>query len=206
MAEEDPGVGWSDSVADHRARYRRRIIDAAAALTQEHGLAGLTMAGLAERAGIGRATLYKYFPDIEHVLMAHLETEFSEFTAELHRRIAQESEPLARMRAYVETTLHYFASQQHRTGSASFSAGSLSPKVESSLGTHLSALHEPLHAVLTDGVASGAFRADLDPRMHAWLVFALLGGMRQPLMAGAMPPEAAIEAVWGLLMDGLRGQ
>ncbi|MEC3918337.1 TetR/AcrR family transcriptional regulator [Nocardia sp. CDC160] len=44
------------------------ILDAAAALAFEQGLRGVTMSQVAERAGIGRATLYKYFPDVETIL------------------------------------------------------------------------------------------------------------------------------------------
>lgn len=196
---------WDKSVAAHRAQYRGRIVAAAAELAAEHGLAGLTMAGLAERAGIGRATLYKYFPDIEHVLLAHLEDEFTAFADGLRGTLADESDPVAGLRTYIATTMHYFASQRHQKGSATFAAGSLSPKVESSLESHLAALHEPLQSVLAAGVESGDFRQDVDPRTHTWLVFAVLGGLRRPLMTGAMTPEQGTEAVWQFIMEGLRG-
>src|SRR4029079_128644 len=41
-----------------------------ARLVAEHGLVSLTMSQIAEQAGIGRATLYKYFPDAQAVLTA----------------------------------------------------------------------------------------------------------------------------------------
>ncbi len=36
----------------------------------EHGLRSVTMSQIAEGSGIGRATLYKYFPDVEAILRA----------------------------------------------------------------------------------------------------------------------------------------
>ena len=45
-------------------------LDTTAALVREHGLASVTMSQIAAAAGIGRATLYKYFPDVEAILVA----------------------------------------------------------------------------------------------------------------------------------------
>lgn len=49
---------------------RDAILDAAGSLLAAHGLSSLTMAEIAHRTGIGRATLYKYFPDVEAVVLA----------------------------------------------------------------------------------------------------------------------------------------
>ena len=41
-----------------------------AALVAKHGLLSVTMSNVAAETGIGRATLYKYFPDVEAILAA----------------------------------------------------------------------------------------------------------------------------------------
>jgi AcrR family transcriptional regulator len=61
---------WSDTIDEHRRAVREAILDAAGGLVVERGLRGVAMSLIAERAGIGRATLYKYFPDVESVLHA----------------------------------------------------------------------------------------------------------------------------------------
>ena len=61
---------WNQTIETHRQEVREAILDAAAALVTEHGLRSATMSQIAERTGIGRATLYKYFPDIEAILLA----------------------------------------------------------------------------------------------------------------------------------------
>ena len=43
----------------------------------EHDLASATMSQVAEATGIGRATLYKYFPDVEAILLAWHERQVS---------------------------------------------------------------------------------------------------------------------------------
>lgn len=61
---------WNDTIEEHRRSVRDAVLDAAAARVAEHGLTGVTMSGIAEATGIGRATLYKYFPDVDSVLLA----------------------------------------------------------------------------------------------------------------------------------------
>ncbi|MDQ3351430.1 MAG: TetR/AcrR family transcriptional regulator [Actinomycetota bacterium] len=58
------------------------ILDATAELIAEHGPVSVAMSAVAERAGIGRATLYKYFPDVEAILVAWHTRDFAEH---LHR-------------------------------------------------------------------------------------------------------------------------
>lgn len=68
---------WSDTIEAHRRTVRDATIDATAALVAEHGLRAVTMSQVAEATGIGRATLYKYFPDVEAILSAWHEREIS---------------------------------------------------------------------------------------------------------------------------------
>ena len=61
---------WNETIETHRQDVRNAILDAAGSLANEHGVLAATMSRIAEKAGIGRATLYKYFPDAEAVLHA----------------------------------------------------------------------------------------------------------------------------------------
>src|SRR3970040_198440 len=61
---------WNETIEAHRREVRDAILDATAALVASHGLLSVTMSQIAERTGIGRATLYKYFSDVEAILLA----------------------------------------------------------------------------------------------------------------------------------------
>ena len=60
---------WTETIYAHRREVREAILETTAALVAQHGLAAVTMSQIAENTGIGRATLYKYFPDVEAILM-----------------------------------------------------------------------------------------------------------------------------------------
>lgn len=61
---------WTNTIEAHRREVRESILEAAAVLVAEDGIRDVTMSDVADRAGIGRATLYKYFPDLEAILLA----------------------------------------------------------------------------------------------------------------------------------------
>lgn len=62
---------WEESIDGHRRAVREAITKATWRLAEERGPLGLTMSQVAKAAGIGRATLYKYFTDVESILVAH---------------------------------------------------------------------------------------------------------------------------------------
>jgi AcrR family transcriptional regulator len=59
---------WNETIQTHRRDVRDAILDTTAALVFEHGLRAVTMSQIAEQTGIGRATLYKYFADVDAIL------------------------------------------------------------------------------------------------------------------------------------------
>lgn len=69
---------WKDTIEEHRRAVRDATMEAAATLVAEHGLRSVTMSQIAEETGIGRATLYKYFSDIESILQAWHERRITE--------------------------------------------------------------------------------------------------------------------------------
>src|ERR1700733_4436366 len=90
---------WSETIDAHRAAVREATLDATAALVAEHGLAGVTMSQIAKDTGIGRATLYKYFPDVESILRAWHERQVDEHLRQLHVVRAQTGEAMPRLEA-----------------------------------------------------------------------------------------------------------
>src|SRR6478735_11374304 len=113
---------WNDTIEDHRRAVREATITATAELVTERGLSGVTMTGIAEKTGIGRATLYKYFPDVEAILIAWHERQISDHLAHLAKVADRTEDPEARLtavlKAFAMITQHSndtdLATQLHR--------------------------------------------------------------------------------------------
>lgn len=72
-----------DGERPFRERRRNRILEAAAALFGEMPFAEVQVDDIARRAGIGKATLYRYFPSKEALYLQVFETALARLEAEL---------------------------------------------------------------------------------------------------------------------------
>lgn len=102
---------WNETIDKHRAAVRDAALDAMAKLVAEHGLVSLTMSQIAEQAGIGRATLYKYFPDAHAVLTAWHERQITTHLDQL-TAAADPADPAV---VRLQTVLRAYARIQHHS-------------------------------------------------------------------------------------------
>jgi AcrR family transcriptional regulator len=94
---------WTETIETHRREVRDAILDAAAALAFEHGLRSVTMSQIAEDTGIGRATLYKYFPDVEAILLAWHERKIAGHLQLLAEARDRADAPIGRLEAVLQS-------------------------------------------------------------------------------------------------------
>lgn len=92
---------WDETIAARRQEVRDAILQTTSELVGQQGLRALTMSQIAEGAGIGRATLYRYFPDIEAVLLAWHHDQITEHLAEL-AAVRDGAKPAERLASVLE--------------------------------------------------------------------------------------------------------
>jgi AcrR family transcriptional regulator len=185
---------WNETIEAHRRSVRDATLDVTDRLVSEQGLRAVTMSQVAERTGIGRATLYKYFPDVEAVLVAwHGE------------HVGHHLEHLATVRDGDGTALERLAVV---LGACADIAGRrLSPggQLASLLhrGDDVRQAEERLVALVGDLVAEaareGELRDDVAPDELARYCLAAVSA------AGSLNAPAAVERLLGVVLDGLRG-
>ena len=117
-------------MASHKERLRATIIDATVELVRDRGRGDVAMSAVAAQAGIGRATLYNYFPDVDHILAAYVVDEFDRFHASLDAELADTAGALARLTVVVTTAVDYLASPRHQAGSAIVGLDDFSPPAQ----------------------------------------------------------------------------
>jgi AcrR family transcriptional regulator len=182
---------WNDTIAEHRHAVRDAILDAAAAIVHEHGLTGVTMSQLAAAAGIGRATLYKYFPDVQAVLVAWHERQVTGHVQQLAAARDEAGEPLEKLAAVLRTYA-LIGYRHHGTDLA----GALHR------GPHMAEAEQHLHSLIRDLIAdsarAGAARADVDAAELAQFCRHALGA------ASDLPSEDAVDRLVTVTITALR--
>ena len=182
---------WDETIEAHRRAVRDATLDTTAALVVQHGLASVTMSQIAEQTGIGRATLYKYFPDVEAILVAWHE-----------RQIAGHLEQLAQVRdrpehagARLEAVLEAYALIVHEHLGSDLAA--LLHR-----GAHVARAQEQLRNFVRDlvreGAASGQVRDDVAPEELASYCLHAVAAARH------LPSRAAVRRLVGVVLAGLK--
>lgn len=94
---------WAESIESHRRQVRDAVVDATARLIAEDGLLAVTMSRVADEAGIGRATLYKYFPDLRAILEEWHVRVVHDHLDDLRAALRSTDSPGQRLRALLRT-------------------------------------------------------------------------------------------------------
>jgi AcrR family transcriptional regulator len=150
---------WADSVESHRERVRALVFDAIEDLVTTRGLLAVNMSRLAEATGIGRATLYKYFGDIEEVLGAWHHHHVAEHLAELQDLATRSDEPSRRLRAVLDA--YGRICQRGRQHGADALVAALHHGDR--MAHHQRRVQELFATLLTDAAAAGVVRRDVPP-------------------------------------------
>ncbi|GAB2827237.1 TetR/AcrR family transcriptional regulator [Actinocorallia aurea] len=153
------------TVAEHRARRRRALLDAARAILAETGgKEPPALGAVAERAGLARSSVYQYFKSRDALLAALIEDMFPQWTAYVNARMDEADGDGARILAYVDANLHLVATGEHAIVQALATLADSELVMRSSGALH-EGLRTPLVAALTaHGAAHPEETADL---LHA---------------------------------------
>ncbi len=167
---------WADTVDSHRRRVSETILDATARLIAEQGLS-VTMSAIAERAGIGRATLYKYFPDVESILVAWHGRDFAHHLNRLRVLSEADDVTLTEVVAFVcrQRRQHPGRRGAHALGPLAHAvAGSAGVARGAAGGTIDRAIVSLLAVVMTRLAGRAEVRTDHDPEVLArWALYAM---------------------------------
>jgi AcrR family transcriptional regulator len=185
---------WSETVEAHRHRVRDAILDATVALAEEHGLLSVTMSQIAEETGIGRATLYKYFPDVQAILLAWHEREITghfELLANIRDRASNAGERLAAVLEGYALVAHEFR------GHADADIAALLHR-DVHVGRAEHRLRAMLGDLLVEAAEAGDVRDDVAPdELASYCLHALTASNR-------LASKAAVRRLVAVTLDGLR--
>jgi AcrR family transcriptional regulator len=185
---------WNETIEAHRREVRNAILDTAAALVAEHGLRSVTMSQIAEETGIGRATLYKYFSDVEAILVAWHDRQITghlQHLAEVRDRAGDAGERL-------EAVLGAYALISHQSHGHHDSELVAFLHRDEQVARAQQQLREMIRDLLTEGARTGDLRDDVPPdELASFCLHALAA-------AAGLPSRAAVRRLVTVILAGLR--
>jgi len=183
-AEQVPNL-WEDTIDAHRRSVVEAIVDTLAELVADDGAASVTMAKLARRTGLGRATLYRYFPDIGSVFAVLHERQLGAQLEQLSALRDQGVDPGERLEAVLEA---YALMTFDRSTVEVPAAGR---------GADGDPVRDLVRELLVENAAAGAVREDVTPDELALFCVHALAGARD------LPSTAAVSRLVTVTMTGL---
>ncbi|WP_051325428.1 TetR/AcrR family transcriptional regulator [Glycomyces tenuis] len=178
---------------DLRDRTATGILDAAAQVFSERGEAA-SMAEVASAAGVGRATLYRYFPSRQALLNGLVELAF----AELQARVADAELDTVDVREGLSRLCRGFMTAGTRFAFMARMGGEPAdkdPETEHEIA-------RPIRELLRRGVADGTLRGDIPTEILFSLFTGLIQNSLRLMAGGELGPEQASAAVIAVFFDG----
>lgn len=185
---------WTETVDEHRRAVRDAILEATARLVSRDGLRAVTMSQIAEEAGIGRATLYKYYADVEAILVDWHERKISAHLEQLATARDRVDEPVARLEAVLET--YAVLSRPTRDHHDIELAAALHRHQRVAAAQHK--VTSMVRELIAEGAAAGKLRDDVPAdELATYCLHALAA-------APSLPSKAAVGRLVSVTLAGLR--
>ena len=187
---------WNETIEAHRRAVRDAILETTWALVAEQGLRSVTMSQIAEKSGIGRATLYKYFPDVEAILLVWHERQITSHLAQL----AEVRDKAGAVAERLEAVLETYALISHERYSHEHPGPELAALLHR--GKHVTGAQQQVHHMikdlLTEASETGVIRDDVAPEELASFCLHAFSA------ASSLPSEAADRRLVTVTLSGFR--
>lgn len=162
------------TIDEHVARQEAAVVNAATRLFAERGFSAVTMSDIASDVGLARTSLYRYFPDKDHILVAWLRLEVDSLVAQSAAIARSRRAATTRLRQWLALQLDYLLDPDHQlfTRIAS-TVGTLGPEVVAAIGAEHQRLYATVEGIVGDALVASGQRSR-DAALVSRLVIALL--------------------------------
>ena len=185
---------WDKTIEAHRATVHDAILQTTTDLADQHGILAVTMSQIAEVTGIGRATLYKYFPDVEAIMLAWHQRQIEAHLAYL----AEARDRAGGAHDKLEAVLDAYALISHEFHGHADAEFDAFLHHDRQVAQAHQQLRNMIRDLLIEGAQAGSFRDDVAPDELAAYCIHALGA------ASGMSSKAAVHRLVAVTLAGLR--
>ena len=133
----------TETLAQHRDWRRNQLIEAAASIALESGGSAITVAAVAQRAGLSRTSVYEYFGSGSELVAGLVIDELGTFASTLNEAVSDCSDPRCVVTCWIKGALEYIADGRHLLAKA-LNATSMPQSRAQQIGMAHRALMAPL--------------------------------------------------------------
>lgn len=195
----------ADSIVAHKEMTRRQILDSARQNFLEFGYPDTSLGDIALDAGIGRTTMYEYFPDKEAVLIELVNEELPQLVEEIVAGIPAGLTAKEKLGELVLRHLEFIADESKLGTMIMRDSNNLSQQAQHEIRLAHSRLEDAAIRSYTEGAAAGEFRR-IEPALAGELVNAVTMFGARKLLRSEDPKGAVhetVDAVLDFLFEGL---
>lgn len=169
-----------------------------------HGYHGTSMRDLGDDLGILGSSIYAHIGGKQELLLAVIERGAALFEESSSRAVESSSDPEGRLLALIEG--HIAVLVDHESESRTFlnEAASLDPTERDRVTAMRDAYEEVFRETISWGISSGAFRADVDPKISGIFILSMLNATQRWYKPdGKMSGDDLVEQLHRFAMSGL---
>lgn len=177
------------NIAEHVAAQEAAVVEAAQRLFAERGVAAVSLGDIAAEVGLGRTSLYRYFPTKGHILQVWFDREMDPLLARSEAVVAEHGPTAEALRAWLDVQLDFVTDEAH---GALVDASAAAPDLSPEILAHFGRRHRELYATLGDILLAGGARTPEEGRVRALLVAGLIRSSAD-LVASGVPAAVVRE-------------
>jgi AcrR family transcriptional regulator len=192
-----------------RGEKRPLILQAATEVFAEQGFASVTVAEIADRAGIGKGTVYEYFSSKDELLFAVFEWMNEGIFERIHTLLEDGGTTHERLQRLLDLGAQITSEQvEMQAVVLDFWSASRGTKVEERYNqaclTTFRAYRRLVADVIREGQTTGELRSDVDPEAVAVMVVAAMDGLGvQIFFDREINPVTTVNGFGEVLLAGL---
>jgi AcrR family transcriptional regulator len=157
------------SIREHVSRQREQILAAATTLFRQRGFGDTDLADIARAIGLARNSLYRYFPDKEHILLACVQRDMDPLMRRFEQLEQEIRDPRARIDAWMDLSLSFATGPAHATLQLISEIRESAPD----LREEIMKIHQVPNRVLEDALRAVLGRQRREPAVVAAMIAAM---------------------------------
>jgi len=193
-----------------KERKREQILRAAMRVFSRQGVYNFKMMDIAERAKVGKGTLYEYFPSKDELIIGVFRLIFADYDAYIGERIDNDTDPETRLKQIISASCGFFTDRRERLDVIfDLWAVSVPRRAAKPLMADMDQAYRRytgwLAGIINEGIAGNVFR-QVDSMAVASMIMALLDGLMFQAILGVieLDPEKTSENLSRVLLDGIK--